>query len=131
MKFTLRLIIANILLVICAVLGASLPGLWSGVTGRDFRPQAVNAGILIFVFSVLLRYRFKWPGKQMLIFLLPNQLIILLVISYFSGYSGTEYFNEFNLHWLLYIDFFIALPWIMGIITGSIILNKKSLRGSE
>ena len=130
MKISLRLIIANAAIFICAVAGAFLPGLWSGVSGRDFRPQAVNAGILILVVSFLLRYRFKWPILQMLLCLVPTQFIILLCISNFSGFSGSELFNEFNLGWLFFMDIFIATPWIIGIFIGSIILKKKTASAS-
>lgn len=126
MKVFLRLIIANAAMFICAVAGAFLPGLWSGVSGRDFRPQAVNAGILILVLSFLLRYRFKWPILQMLLCLVPTQFIILFCISYFSGFTGTELFDEFNLGWLFFMNIFIGSPWIIGILIGSIILMKKT-----
>ena len=130
MKVSLRLIIANAAMFICAVAGAFLPGLWSEVSGRDFRPQAVNAGILILVVSFLLRYRFKWPIFQMLLCLVPTQFIILLCISNFSGFTGTELLDEFNLGWLFFMNIFIGSPWIIGIFIGSIILMKKTARES-
>jgi hypothetical protein len=126
MKISIRLIIANAAMFICVVTGAFLPGFWSGVSGRDFRPQAVNVGGLILVVSFFLRYKLKWPIIQMLLCLVPTQFIILLCISYFSGYSGSELFNEFNIGWLFVIDIFIATPWIIGIFIGSIILMKKT-----
>jgi hypothetical protein len=126
MKIFLKLIIANAAMFICVVAGSFLPGLWSGVSGRDIRPQAVNVGILILVVSFLLRFRFKWPILQMFFCLVPTQLIILFCISCFSGYSGWELFHEFNIEWLFFIDIFIAAPWIIGIFIGSIILMKKT-----
>ncbi len=126
MKISLRLIIANAAMFMCVVAGSFLPGLWSGVSGRDFRPQAVNVGILILVVSFLLRYRSKWPILQMLLCLVPTQLIILLCISYFSGFTGWELFNAFNFDWLLFIDLFIAAPWIVGIFIASVFLMKKT-----
>jgi len=105
-------------------MGSVIPGLWSGISGRDFRPQAVNAGILIFILSFVLRYKLHWKISHMLISLIPTQLIILLCISYFSGFTGLELFHWFNLHWLLSIDLFICVPWGLGIIVG-IIVKKK------
>jgi hypothetical protein len=130
MKVFLRLIIANAAMFICTVAGSFLPELWSGVSGRDFRPQAVNAGILILVVSFLLRYKFKWPIFEMLLSLVPTQFIILLCISYFSGFTGMSIFDEFNLGWLFFMDIFIGSPWIIGIFIGSIFLMKKPANDS-
>ena len=126
MIILLRLIISNMAMFICVLIGSFIPGMWTGVSGRDFRPQAINASILILVTSCFLRYKYKWPILEMFLFLIPTQFIILLFISYFSGYVWSEIFNEFNIQWLLYIDLFVCIPWITGIIIGSIILNKKS-----
>ena len=126
MKLTIKLIAANALIIVCVIIGSFLPGLWTGEGGRDFRPQALNAGILILIASIILRYKFKWQSLQMLIALLPTQLIILLCISYFSGFTGTEIFDSFNLLWLLFIDLFVVVPWIIGIFIGNFILKKSS-----
>lgn len=130
MKLLLKIVIANVAIVICTVVGALSPGLWPGLSGRDFRPQATNAGTLILVVSCVLRYRFKWTNLQMLICMVPTQFIILLCIAHFSGFAGTELLDAFNLGWLWYLDLFICVPWMIGMFIGSIVLREKASKRS-
>ncbi len=126
MKLFFRLILATIAIILCVAAAAMLPGLWPGISGRDFRPQAINASIMIGVVAFLLRYRRQWPLAHMLFGLIPSQVIILLVSGYFSGYTGTELLNDFNLCWLVQIDIFICSPWLIGTIVGSLMLRRQA-----
>lgn len=82
------------------------------------------------VTSVLIRYKFKWPKLNMILYLVPTQLIVFILMSYFSGYSVFQILRSFDLfydflQWLLLVDLFIGAPWIMGVFIGSFILQVK------
>ena len=130
MKILIRLMIANASIIICVGIASLLPGLWMGISGRDFRPQAFNATILILATSVIMRYKLKWPILHMIFYLIPTQFIVLLCTSYFSGYTvfqllcSPDLFQDF-IQWLLLVDLFIATPWIMGVFIGSFMLKIK------
>jgi cytochrome bd-type quinol oxidase subunit 1 len=126
MKLLIRAVIANGILLLCILLANALPGLWSGEGGRDFVPQAFTAGLLILLSSTVLRYKSKWPVSHMIFSLFPTQVIILAGISSYSGYTGKELFNSFNLGWLLHIDLLLCIPWIAGAITGNLILRYRN-----
>lgn len=130
MKMFIRLVIVNAAMVICFVIANLLPGLWTGMGGRDFRPQAFNAAFLILAASIAMRYKFKWPISHMIICLIPTQLIVLISVSYFSGYSLFQLLGSFDLfydflQWLLFVDLYIGVPWIIGVFIGSLILKMK------
>ena len=124
MKILLRCIIANLAISFCILVGSILPGMWQGISDRDFRPQAVITSIFIFMVALLLKYN-RWSVTEMLICLIPTQIIILLAISFFTGYVWIEIFDNVNLTWLMYIDLFVCTPWIVGIIIGGIVLKIK------
>ena len=131
MTILIRLPIANAALVICFLIGNFLPGLWKGAGGRDFLPQAFNTAILILATSFLTRYKLKWATLHMILCLIPTQLIVLLCISYFSGYTVFQIFSSLDLfhdflQWLLLVDLFVATPWIIGICVGSFILKRRT-----
>lgn len=131
MKIFVRLVIANAAMVICFVIANLLPGLWTGMGGRDFRPQAFNAAILILATSISMRCKLKWPILHMILCLIPTQLIVFISMSYFSGYhlfqllSSLDLFYDF-LQWLFFVDLFIGAPWIIGVFIGSLILKMKN-----
>jgi len=116
-----RSAIANLAFVLCILVASLLPGLWEAESGRDFIPQAVNASVLILIVAFSLRRRSRWPLSHLLAALIPTQIILLLGISAFSGYTGTHILDTFNLEWLLTLDLFIALPWVIGVTVGSLV----------
>ena len=130
MKTIVKIIAANVGMIICAGIAALLPGLWTGVSGRDFRPQATTAGILILVLSFLLTYKFRWAWLDILLSIIPTQFIILFLIGHFSGFTGFEYLDWFNIQWLLFMNLFICFPWLLGALIG-LLCNKKKLINTE
>ena len=129
-KISVQLLSANAVIFICIAAGSLLPSFWGDTGGRDFIPQTFNAGILILLVSFMIRSRFKWPGLHMILYLIPSQFIILFCMSYYSGYSLYQLFSSFDyfydfLQWLLLFDIFIAVPWIIGVLTGTLLLRIK------
>jgi hypothetical protein len=125
-KLSTRLVIANVSMAFAIIVASLLPGFWTGISGRDFRPQALNASILIFVVSLILRYKFKWSVTHMICSLIPLQFIVLICISYSTGYNISEIFSALDLlQWLLIANLFISLPWICGTFVGGFFLKRK------
>ena len=130
MKILIRLFIANAAIVVCTGLASLLPGLWTGAGGRDFLPQAFNAAVLILALSVIIRSKVKWPILHMILCLIPVQFIVLISMSFFSGYSILQIFSSFDLfydflQWLLLVDLFIGAPWVAGVFIGALFLKMK------
>lgn len=113
-------------ILLCVVISLFLPTFWEGISSRDFRPNATNAGILIFIFAVLLRLGYRWPVKVLVLSIIPVLVLTLLCIAYFSGYTGSDLFDKFNVEWFVYLNLFMGLPWLAGIAVASIALNRKN-----
>lgn len=121
-----RLAIADLGVSLCVVAGLFLPTFWDGISGRDFRPNATNAGILIFIFAIILRFGYHWPVKVLVLSIIPILGLTLLGIGIFSGYIGTDLLNPFNIMWFFYLNLFIGIPWLVGIGVASIALSRKN-----
>ncbi len=121
----LKLIIVFFGILICVITGLFLAyTFFPPISGRDFKLGAMIAGVLITLFSILLRAKYKWSLNFLLVSLIPIELLTILMIM--SG-SGGFSMNYFNLKWLLGLNFYLALPWVVGIIIGSGLSKLKML----
>jgi hypothetical protein len=118
-------VVGTLLMILCAVAAAFLPPLWEGVSGRDFRPQAATMGILILFLAAVLRVWRRWPVIEFLGVVVCAELFTLSVIAHFSGFTWLELFHRFNLSWLGTMSVFIAVPWLVGLLVGSLLLRAK------
>ena len=125
-----QICIAVIGILICAVVANVLPPLWPGVSGRDFRPQAIVMGIMLFILSTLLRGAAKWHWVNLVAALAIVEIITMAIISYFTGYTGLETFDTSNLQWLAFMNKYIGLPWLLGLGIGSLWMMKKGQIGA-
>ncbi len=89
---------------------------WEGAGERDFRPPATVFAIILFVSAMAFRVWLRWSWVALLGGLAITEIFTLWIIAYFSG---AELFSLFNLRWLLYINIYIALPWLAGAAIGS------------
>lgn len=121
----IHIIVATLLMVLCAVVAAFFPPLWQGVSGRDFRPQAAMMGILMLMLAATLRAWRRWPVVEFLGAVVCAELLTLCVIAHFSGFTWLEIFNSFNLSWLATMSVFIAAPWLAGLLVGSLLLRLR------
>jgi len=94
--------IADLGVLLCVVVSLFLPALWDGISSRDFRPNATNAGILIFILAEILRFGNRWPAKGLVLSIIPVLVFTLLYIAYLSRYSGTDLFDMFNVEWFVF-----------------------------
>ncbi len=112
-------------MILCAVVAAFLPPLWQGVSGRDFRPQSAMMGILILLLAAVLRVWRRWPVVEFLGSVVCAELFTLCVIAHFSGFTWLELFDSFNLSWLGTMSVFIAVPWLTGLLVGTLLLSAR------
>jgi hypothetical protein len=121
----IHIIVATLLMILCAVVAAFLPPLWQGVSGRDFRPQSAMMGILILLLAAVLRVWRRWPLVEFLGAVVCAELFTLCVIAHFSGFTWLQLFDSFNLSWLGTMSVFIAVPWLTGLLVGSLLLRVR------
>jgi len=118
--YVFQIAVAVICMAVCVAVAILLPPLWEGTGGRDFRPQATLMALLLFLTSALFRGCLRWSPLGLVLALLVFEIATLLIVGYFSGYTGARVFNLFNLAWLAYMNLFTGLPWLAGLGLGSI-----------
>ena len=121
----IQISIPVIAIILCAVAASLLPPLWPGESGRDFRPQAIVMGIILFIMAALFRGRMKWHWSNLIAALAIIEIITLAIISYLTGYTGLEIFDTSNLQWMAFMNKYIGLPWLLGLGLGSLWLMLK------
>ena len=71
----IKLLIAFSGILICIATGLFLAyTFWPPASGRDFRLGSTIAGILIGLFSILLRVKYKWSLRSLLVSLIPVEI---------------------------------------------------------
>jgi hypothetical protein len=119
----IRTVLAVLAMALCAAAGFFIPSLWQGSSGRDFGPQSAAVAILILILGVVFRRALRWHVLDFLFGLLAAEFLALCTIAYFSGFTGLELFDLFNLTWLGFVSLFLGLPWLVGLGVGSIWLK--------
>ncbi len=125
----MRLIAAYVGIWVCVIAGALAWLPVSNRLGRDFRPVAATAGVLLLVFGALARGRLGWRFRDFLGGAAAAEVTLLLLISHFSGSTGTQLLDSFNLRWWASLSLFVGLPWLAGYVVGCAWLKMK--RGSQ
>jgi hypothetical protein len=120
-----HIVAATFLMILCAVVGALLPPLWQGISGRDFRPQAATMALLILLLAAVLRAWRRWPVVEFIGALVCAEFFTLGVIGMFSGYTWLEVFDSFNLRWLGMMSVYVGVPWLVGLILGTLWLRVR------
>lgn len=121
----IRTTIGMLAMILCAVTATFLPQLWQGVSGRDFRPWGAMVAILIFLVAVVLRAGFRWLVAELFASVVCAEVFTLCVIAHFTGFTWLEIFDRFNLSWLGTMSVFIAVPWMAGLLVGSLWLRVR------
>ena len=127
MKHMFRTILSVIGMIICFLAGSFLPLHLRIIGLRYLRPETATMAILLFVFAVTLRIKFRWSLIDFLSGLLVAEVITLLVISFYNGY-GISLFHYGNLLWFFNLSIFIVSPWIAGLLLGSLWLKSVPLK---
>jgi hypothetical protein len=120
--FLLRLITGYVAIWGCVIVGtlAWVPVVDRLGLGRDFRLMGVTAGLLLLVLGTLARRHLGWRIWEFLANAAAAEATLLLAISHFSGFTGTELLHSFNLEWWVFLSRFVGLPWLAGYIVGCV-----------
>ena len=98
--------------------------LCKGISGRDFRPLATITGILIGLSSLWVAVKEYWTIVQML----TSLILIECMIFYFIGFFVGSYdMDSLFIHWFVFINQYIALPWLIGLSIGKLLRKRKPI----
>ncbi len=112
----IRATIAALGMFLCAVVGAfAIP-----LTGRDYSLHARTAAILILLLAVVLRRTARWRVLDFITGLLAAEAVTLIIIDHFSNFGWLQLLDSYNLNQLVYVNWFIGLPWVIGLGLGSL-----------
>lgn len=108
----------------CVVAGLFLAyNYWPPDNSRDFRFGATISSVLVVILTFLLCVKWKWSLTSLLLSLIPIEIVTLITIMF---YSGSHSLDSFNLSWLMFLNRYMALPWIIGIGIGVIYKHVKA-----
>ena len=121
MNFVLQTAVRSVILVgiffTCVSLGAQLERL--GTSGGPFMTVGtvmLSAGIVGLIWGRFFPVRtldYVW-------IFLPVPLVTLLIVAGFSGFTGADLLNEFNMVYTAQISGALGLPWAIGLCLGHV-----------
>jgi hypothetical protein len=79
--------------------------------------------VLILVCAIVFRRVLRWHVLDFVLGWFAAEFVTLCVIAHFTGFTGLEVFNHFNLSWLAFMSLFVGLPWLVGLGIGSLWLK--------
>jgi hypothetical protein len=124
-----RASLATLAMFLCMLVAGAVVAfvpIWPGLSGRDFRVSGAIMAALICAVAIVLYGRLRWPAIDLLASLLGAETIALYVIAFFSGLTGFQLFDRFNLWWFGTISLFIVPPWLIGLLIGSFMRKHHS-----
>lgn len=81
--------------------------------------------LLLFFAAMVWAYFIPWMTNEFLVSLCPIPVVVLFIVSYYSGFTGPELFNSFNLAYVGQICLVIGVPWVGGTALGSRMARRK------
>ncbi len=117
----LKSIPAVIILAACVAVASRLEAL--GVGGALVTLAMIF--ILVFVAAMVWAYFLPWIRSEFIVSLLPIPIAVLLIVSYYSGLTGPDLFDGFNLAWTAQISLGLGIPWVAGTAAGSYMIRRK------
>jgi hypothetical protein len=118
----IHIVAATLLMILCAVAAVLMPPLWQGLSGAGFPPRMA---LLLLVLASVLRAWRRWPLLDLISALVCAEFFTLSVIAQFTGFTWLALFDTFNLSNLRDISMFIAVPWLAGLVIGSMLLRAR------
>lgn len=81
--------------------------------------------LLLFFAAMVWAYFIPWMKSEFVVSLCPVPVVVLVIVSYYSGFTGPDLFNSFNLAYVGQICLVIGLPWVGGTALGSHMARRK------
>ncbi len=82
--------------------------------------------VLVFVAAMVWAHFIPWFRREFLVSLCPIPVVVLFVVSYYSGFTGQEILHSFNLAYVAQICLVLLVPWVAGAALGSRIGRRKT-----
>lgn len=82
--------------------------------------------VLVLLAAVVWAMLVPWSKVEFLVSLCPVPVVVLLVVAHYSGFTGSELFNSFNLAYVAQICLVLGLPWLAGTVLGSYFAKRSS-----
>lgn len=100
--------------------------LWPEPQGREFFPHVLAPAGLIAFFSFGLRFWLQWKPSHIMLGMFPAQFILFGCIFTQANDSVAHWFEEsrslwFELEWFVVLNLFLGMPWIVGLLFGSLL----------
>ena len=107
----------------CVWVAVFHPPLWQPTSARDTLPREANMAVFIFFLALILRGGFRWSVIELMISLLWSPFV-------FGNQSlrcmtWSENIASFNLRVLLTMSVFTGAPWLLGVLSGSLVLKGR------
>ena len=84
--------------------------------------------ILTFIAGAAWAYYFPWTRAELVVSLLPVPVVVLVIVAYFSGFTGSELLHPFNLIYVAQICVGLGAPWLAGTLLGSRMRRSRRAR---
>jgi hypothetical protein len=88
--------------------------------------------LLIFILGFTLKLRLEWRVPELLMGLLPSEMLMLIIIATNNTGRGGQWVldpvklvDPFNLEWLLGLNLLLGLPWVTGIAVASVVSLRR------
>lgn len=121
-KGLLKGIPAVLVLSLCAAIAGRLEAMgFGGVLGT-----LAIVVVLVFVAALVWAYLIPWAKSEFLVSLCPIPIVVLLIVAYYSGFTGRDLFNSFNLVYVAQICLVVGVPWLVGTALGSYIERRRN-----
>lgn len=111
---TIALIFCILLAYLFCLIGWDL---CQGSGGRDIHLLGIITGILLGLTSIGLTLKSRLTRLEMLSAIVPVECLLILITGYFIG--SYNIFSRFFAGWILGLNLYIALPWLLGMLIGS------------
>ncbi len=82
--------------------------------------------VLVFVAALIWAYFIPWSKQEFLVSLCPFPVAVLFIVGHYSGFTGRDLFNSFNLVWVSGVSLVIGVPWLAGTGLGSYIEQRRN-----
>ena len=82
--------------------------------------------VIVFVAALIWAYFIPWSKQEFLVSLCPFPVAVLFIVAYYSGFTGHDLFNSFNLVWVGSVSLVIGVPWLAGSTLGSYFEQRRN-----
>ena len=125
MKVLIHAVIIAAAMTACVWVAFFHPPFWQPTSAKDHLARGGNMAALNFFLALILRGGFRWSVVELGLSLLWCPIIAFLAIGQYSGMTLSENIDGLNQRSLLTMTMFIGIPWMFGVLAGSVLLKCR------